>query len=302
MNYVKAFGCDEKLELSDEQCNEIRKAASTLDEIYSFETKYDLVAGNYYDLQKNVLEKSLYNSLFYSAGRVTSFFQNDREMNRLLFNFLSGSKLYIDQIKPCITIINNTLLKEVNQKIDEFEKNESNKLMIALRNHMQHCGISCNLLSGFKSKDIAKIKEKYLFYYTTLILDVETFMKNSKNKNEFGEKITSKSKIEVFDYLSKFFENLLILHSDIRILLKKDKDQSIKIIKTLYETYTKKTGYQFDLVQELMQFFVNDNMKDTLTTNTIKLISELENKNLLQTNAKIACNASLSQLNKLIEG
>ena len=70
----------------------------------------------------------------------------------------------------------------------------------------------------------------------------------------------------------------------------------------LFRSYTKKTGYQFDLVQELMQFFVNDNMKDTLTTNTIKLISELENKNLLQTNAKIACNASLSQLNKLIEG
>lgn len=301
MFFVKAFDSEDKLEISEEQYYSIIDAITNLHENYYFEVKFDFVTESYFDLQKCLLEKSLENSLFHNAYTVNEFFKIERTINRMMFNFISTAKLYTDQIPAYIKKIYPEKFDEVKKGMNEFyEKNFSNKLMRALRNYMQHCGISSHLSSGFSEKTNKERTERFLFFYETLLLNEENFLKEPKNKKEFSKGISKNSKIEVMNILKKYFELLYKKHEEIRILISGKKEQFINKIESIYNNYKTEFRYEFDLSQDLLQIH-SDSETIVITTNTIKFIKELENKNQNLSNVSIrfACNATKNQLDTL---
>lgn len=310
--YINAIGCTTNMEISEKEFYKIKNAKDFLHFLYQIETKYDFITGNYFDLQKTLLQSQLDTTLFSKQFNILHISQQNRLLNRILFNYLSTTKLYFDQIHLPEIFADNPIKEEINRYLLDFRNDEINNFMIELRNHMQHSSISSHLSIQSTKKVNPMTNNNLVFNYTTLFLDIDNFLQDKElskqtrkqykeNAKNYVKKFKkNKCELELIEHIFKFYANIVKFHYRIRELLNDNKEKSMTILDEMYQNYKaiveQETAEPFEYIppQNLMKIHTSQETI-IITTNIMNYIKELEQQNKMAGGA-IICNASKKQM------
>lgn len=313
-HYICAIGCTIKMEITEEQFNHIRKSKELLQRILKLETKYDFVAGNYFDLQKNIFESCLFQNMYNSNYENSPVYQHERQITRVMFNYLSTAKQFYDQLHQLKNISGENLEAEIALYLKEFRADEINNFIFEFRNHTQHTDISTLFSIKTGKKFHPKMTQSLVFQYVTIFLNTEDFLQNNDVKKEKStnykhrarnyviESDNDGEKIELTKLIQYFNLNLFKLHQNIRSCLKLEKEQAIMALHTIYQEYKTfaehqtKTHFEYIPPQNLMKIY-NGHDSFVITTNVMKIIDELEKQNS-HISDSIICNATDAQMHE----
>lgn len=141
------------LEISQEEFESLVHARKTLTDALAFEQRFELLLGNYLDFEVTATRLSLsalagddYSTYLPGAAALL-------EANRLLMNFMTAARAYIDQVKQDFKHL--TLNTPFGDQADtllsaEYDDSLDYRLMEALRNHAQHKGMPAH---GYTASD-----------------------------------------------------------------------------------------------------------------------------------------------------
>jgi hypothetical protein len=298
-----AIGSHPKIEISDNDVQNIIYAKNVLSNICSIEEKFDYVVGNYVKLQEEIINKSLLDSIYRNKG-INPIFKDIRNINRVLINFLSTAKLYTDQLGTNISRIDKGLKDIIDTEISNIRKTDySFQISETLRNYMQHCDISTFGSSGFTNKQNENHKEGLIFYYTDILLNITELKKDSKARKTNRRLCNEENNINILDHLKQYFQGLFKIQKKVREILQEERKKSQEIIDTNIEKYSEvyqclRTSWQKNLAvceDNKIGFIVE------FSRNTLSIIEELEYQNSFLDNIaiRIVSNASKSQVDIL---
>lgn len=139
------FASTYKLSISDKQFDEVVKARETLASAFALEESYDLLVGNYVEVEQEVLAATVNNSVRNLYGD-DDFFELRSTINRRVINLLTATRLYIDQtpqwLKKCAAQPKVACAEFETRKHFHYDNIFSYRFLEALRNHVQHCGLA----------------------------------------------------------------------------------------------------------------------------------------------------------------
>lgn len=155
-----------------------------LNAVFSFEENYDLLIGNYLELENSVLSLSA-STMVRQNREYGDMFEINAEMNRRAVNFLSSVKLFVDQILQRVRICGGRQDDVKTQMSKQYDSIFEYRFMEALRNHVQHSGSAVHGLS----------------------VGGEWWPKNKKNKQIFALKVFTQKRLLALD--SQFKSSVL---------------------------------------------------------------------------------------------
>jgi hypothetical protein len=134
------------LEISESEFIGLQHARKVLNAAFSFEENYDLLIGNYLEIENSAL--GLTASIM--ARRLHGYeemFELTAEVNRRAVNFLSTARLFVDQILQRISDCDGDREAVRHLLRQEYAEAFEYRFMEALRNHVQHSGSAVHGLS-----------------------------------------------------------------------------------------------------------------------------------------------------------
>jgi hypothetical protein len=136
-------GVDGDLSLTREEFEEISSSQSLLLRTLAIEQRYDILVGNYADVELQLLTCALQHLVHPSQQR-SDFDKATTSIDRVLMNFLSSARGYIEQVKSGalssdLDVINKQLSQAYNGAL-------AFRVMEALRNYTQHSGLPTHVL------------------------------------------------------------------------------------------------------------------------------------------------------------
>jgi len=139
-----------KLPISDEQFEAIAKSRITLASAFALEESYDLLIGNYVEVEQEILSATA----SYAVRDLTEhqdFFELRATINRRVVNLLTAARLYLDQARQRFSGCSDDPEKaraDFEQRANHhYDSCFGYRFLEALRNHVQHCGLAVHRLS-----------------------------------------------------------------------------------------------------------------------------------------------------------
>jgi hypothetical protein len=151
-----------QLEISEEEYVALKRSRLVLNAAFSFEENYDLLVGNYLELESSALG--------FSAARMArrrheyeDMFEITAEMNRRAVNFLSTARLFLDQLLQRVGTCGGDRTEVKRRLSSEYDNAFAYRFMEALRNHVQHSGSAIHgvTLGGEWQPPREKIKQVF---------------------------------------------------------------------------------------------------------------------------------------------
>lgn len=139
-----------ELPISDEQFEAIAQARLVLNAAFALEESYDLLIGNYVEVEQELLTASAKNAVR-DLNEYQDFFELRSTVNRRVVNLLTATRLYIDQapqrLSACATEPEKARSEFKQRTHDHYDATFGYRYLEALRNHVQHCGLAVHSLS-----------------------------------------------------------------------------------------------------------------------------------------------------------
>jgi hypothetical protein len=139
-----------EISITDDEFQALKVARNVLTSAFALEEAYDLVVGNYIELEQDVLSASVSEACRH-AQAYNDFFGLRSTINRRFVNLLSACRSYIDQTPQLLT--NSTENpKHAREQFktclnESYDASFSYRFLEALRNHVQHCGLAVHRVS-----------------------------------------------------------------------------------------------------------------------------------------------------------
>lgn len=153
-------------EIPEEYFQQLRQSYSCLVDAYQVEQKFDLVSGNFLELEADVHNTMMDHMVGRYPGWV-SFLDVQLVINRRLANLLSACKTYFDQVYRHVDLCfkeGRTPGKDLKEYAGAlYKKNLDYRFMEALRNHVQHYSLAVHSASVGGRQIIEKDERKVLF-------------------------------------------------------------------------------------------------------------------------------------------
>ena len=119
---IYAFGKHEEIEITEEQYEEIRRSRQIISFGLAFEEKLDLLAENYADFERELIDMAVQHSIFH--GSIDELLSDARHrVNRRLINLLTSVRLYHDQIAHAL----NSVYGKNSNLLNQFRTYSSNE-------------------------------------------------------------------------------------------------------------------------------------------------------------------------------
>jgi hypothetical protein len=205
------------LEIEEAEYSILLQSRPVLDAAFSFEENYDLLVGNYIELEYAALSLSA-ESMLRQRHDYEDLFEVRAELNRRVVNFLSAARLFVDQLPQRIALCGGEK-DELKAKLSsEYDVSFEYRFMEALRNHVQHSGSAVHALSIGGNWQPPRERKKKVFNLQAftqkrfLLLD-KTFKK--KTLAECPEKV------EVLVAARRYLESLSAIHDFARQQIEK---------------------------------------------------------------------------------
>jgi hypothetical protein len=134
------------MEITEGEYQDLLSSRIVLNAAFSLEENYDLLIGNYLELENSALALAT-TTMVRQSHEYHDMFELTSELNRRAVNFLSSARLFVDQILQRVRACGGErsgIEKHFNKEYDDaFEY----RFMEALRNHVQHSGSAVHGLS-----------------------------------------------------------------------------------------------------------------------------------------------------------
>ena len=144
--YYAQVGCavGPLLEIKKQDFIEIKKMYSECRKFLWIEEKFNILKENYLEFKKEI--KHFYKIIDQNQTNESNLkkliSKKIIQYNRLVFNFLSSVRLYIDQVQKDLNSINPEYKQKFKNKTNIlYDDNIEYQIMELLRNHMQHQGL-----------------------------------------------------------------------------------------------------------------------------------------------------------------
>lgn len=153
-----------ELPISDEQFEAAAQARLVLNAAFALEESYDLLIGNYVEVEQELLTATATNAVR-DLNEYHDFFELRSTVNRRVVNLLTATRLYLDQapqrLSDCATEPEKARSEFKQRTHDHYDATFGYRYLEALRNHVQHCGLAVHSLS-FNNKWIGEGESREL--------------------------------------------------------------------------------------------------------------------------------------------
>ncbi|MDQ0874258.1 hypothetical protein QFZ77_002917 [Paenibacillus sp. V4I3] len=206
------------------------------------EEKLNLLIENYLELEKDILNVSFNKMIspIYSTDWTLAV-SDIHLINRRIINFLTTSKLYLDQISHDIKELSSDpsipLLVE-KLRNTEYDNVLGYRVIEALRNYVQHRGLPVHILSLNMSKvgDLSK-------HVITPFLKIDELKKDGKFKATVLKELDQlNDKVDLKQNIRQYINSITKIHSSIRELLSENVQLWDAEFMLIYEEFNKEYG------------------------------------------------------------
>lgn len=133
------------LEITGDNFLALKDARAVLNAIFAIEENFDLLIGNYLELETSALSL-VANAMVRRVSEYREMFELRAEINRRAVNLLTAARLFVDHLpqryRECIRDPS-----EVKSLLSaEYDEHFEYRFMEALRNHVQHSGLAVHSL------------------------------------------------------------------------------------------------------------------------------------------------------------
>lgn len=139
-----------ELPISEAQFVEIAEARIVLTAVFGLEESYDLLIGNYVEVERELLAAAATNAVR-DLNEYQDFFELRSTINRRVVNLLTATRLYLDQapqrLANCAADPARARAEFKQRTHKHYDEFFSYRFLEALRNHVQHCGLAVHRLS-----------------------------------------------------------------------------------------------------------------------------------------------------------
>jgi hypothetical protein len=233
---------DINIMISSEKYEQLIISKQKLVSMMKVEEKLNLLIENYMELEKEILNVSFNKMIspIYSIDWTLSI-SDIHLINRRIINFLTTSKLYIDQIAHDIKELSDdsTFSNEVEKlKNIEYDNVLGYRVLEALRNYVQHRGLPVHLLTF----NISKVGD-LLKYVINPFLKVSELRKDGKFKaSVLNELENEDEKADLKLYIRQYISSITKIHSAIRAFLLENINKWDEEIMSTYEEFNNEHG------------------------------------------------------------
>ena len=134
------------MEISEAEYLSLHDARKVLNAAFSFEENFDLLVGNYIEIENSALTLTTA-TMARQLYEYDEMFELTSEMNRRAVNFLCTARLFVDQIRQRIGACGGDSAAIKKRISDAYDAAFEYRFMEALRNHVQHSGSAIHGLS-----------------------------------------------------------------------------------------------------------------------------------------------------------
>lgn len=134
------------MEISEEEYLSLHSARKVLNAAFSFEENYDLLVGNYIEIENAALGLTTA-TMARQLYEYDEMFELTSEMNRRAVNFLSTARLFVDQILQRIRGCGADKTAIKKRLSEAYDASFDYRFMEQLRNHVQHSGSAIHGIS-----------------------------------------------------------------------------------------------------------------------------------------------------------
>jgi hypothetical protein len=233
---------DNNIVISKEKYERLIKAKHYHVSMLQVEEKINFLIENYSELEKDLLNVSFNKMIspLYSTDWTLSIGEIHL-INRRIINFLTTSKLYLDQISHDIKELSDD--SELQNTVEKLKSTEYDnvlgyRVLEALRNYVQHRGLPVHLLSFNMSKvdDLSK-------HVINPYLKVSELRKDGKFKaTVLNELEKENEKIDLKLYIRQYISSITKIHSAIRRILSESILRWDEEFQSTYEEFNKEYG------------------------------------------------------------
>lgn len=230
--YYAQVGCavGPRLKIKKQDFIEIKKMYSECRKFLWIEEKFNILKENYLEFKKEI--EHFYTIIDQNQTNESNLkkliSKKIIQYNRLVFNFLSSVRLYIDQVQKDLNSINPEYKQKFKKKTNIlYDDNIEYQIMELLRNHMQHQGLIIEEILIIKTN----IKDSFLYVGINIryeeLKKVEGFNKKIKKINEIP---TNTKSINIISLLDKYYDNIVTLHDYYRNIISENLKKNFNII------------------------------------------------------------------------
>ena len=230
--YYAQVGCavGPRLKIKKQDFIEIKKMYSECRKFLWIEEKFNILKENYLEFKKEI--KHFYTIIDQNQTNESNLkkliSKKIIQYNRLVFNFLSSVRLYIDQVQKDLNSINPEYKQKFKKKTNIlYDDNIEYQIMELLRNHMQHQGLIIEEILIIKTN----IKDSFSYVGINVryeeLKKVEGFNKKIKKINEIP---TNTKSINIISLLDKYYDNIVTLHDYYRNIISENLKKNFNII------------------------------------------------------------------------
>jgi hypothetical protein len=206
------LGSSTKLEISQQTYERIKTARQILAAALALEETYDLLVGNYIELETSALGLAA-KCMMQTPHRYDEMFELTAEMNRRAVNFLTTAKMFIDQLLQRVGACGGDKASAKAETSKHYDILFEYRFMEALRNHVQHSGSAIHSLSFGGRWGPPGKKEKMIF--ATEVLTQRRFLELDPS---FKKAVLTEcpEKIDLLDAARKYLGALSQIHQHAR--------------------------------------------------------------------------------------
>lgn len=232
---IYALGKQDHVDITKEQFDEIKRTQHMIAFGLAVEEKLDLLAENYADLERELIDMAIQHSIF--SGSLEQLLSESRhKTNRRLINLLTSIRLYHDQIAHALSSVYGKKSTELTQfrsyTNDEYDSTLSYRALEALRNHVQHASLPITAISfpmsaverdarNSKPGVPTKISFKVVPY-----IGIESLEENKDFKRSVLAELkliaNKKNDIEVVPLVREYVSSIGRIHKNLREMCKAD--------------------------------------------------------------------------------
>lgn len=216
---IDALGFDPGIELTATEYTTLVDATDGIRLATDVEEKLDLLLENYLEYERELLQLALQSSLFTAIDEHREFTEAQL-VNRRVINLLSSARMYIDQVKHCVSrYSSSTSAPDVATLFSaEYDQHWEYRVAEELRNHSQHRALPVHYMtwrSGWEERDSERKRLRFSVVPSVSLKELE-------NEGGFKPAVladlrkSSKERFHLTPILRRYVECLASVHVEIR--------------------------------------------------------------------------------------
>lgn len=221
---IWAIGERRGLEIEEEEYLSIVSSLRRIEVATDIEEKFDLVAENFYEYERELLDLALRESFSPSVDQV-AMIGRFQAINRRAINMLGSARLYIDQVKHDIVRFTGRKEPELQRICEafsvEYDRHWQYRIAEALRNHSLHRSLPVHVMSPSAQWEYMDAIERRLRFWVV----PKVIVKRLLDEGDFNARLRAELEPSIEEewplspILRQYMESLGTVHELVRELL-----------------------------------------------------------------------------------